>query len=204
MSAQTESVRKVVAQISMSLDGRVSGPDGPNDMELIGGYAGSDAAHARSAEALGAATTALLGRVNYEGFYTYWPPVAADETADPRDRNIARWLDDVEKVVFSTTMTDASWANSRIADRKPVDEVQALRGDEGGDILVVNSVSIIRQLLAGEQLDRLLIDLVPEVLGGGVVLFEDGLPSSWSLTESINTYSKVMRWRGRSGNCAQA
>ena len=185
-STQTKAGRRVVAQISTTLDGRVSGPKGPSDMEVVARYAGSDAAHARSAEALAAATTALLGRVNYEGFYGYWPPVAVDETADPRDRNIARWLDDVEKVVFSTTMTDATWANSRIAERGPVEEVRQLRGTDGGYILVVNSVSIIRQLLAGEQVDRLLIDLVPEVAGGGATLFEDGLPpSSWSLTDAV-------------------
>jgi dihydrofolate reductase len=178
--------RRVVAQISTTLDGRVSGPEGPADMEMIGRYAGSDAAHTRSADALAAATTALMGRINYEGFYGYWPPVATDETADPRDRNIARWLDDVDKVVFSTTMTDAAWANSRVTDRDPVEEVRHLRDTEGGDILVVNSVSIIRQLLAGEQLDRLLIDLLPEVAGGGIALFEDGLPrSTWSLTDAV-------------------
>jgi dihydrofolate reductase len=186
MSAQTKSGRRVVAQISTTLDGRVTGPDGPADMEVIGRYAVSDAAHARSAEALAAATTALLGRANYEGFYGYWPPIVADETADPRDRNIARWLDDVEKVVFTTTMTDAPWTNSRVAKGGPVEEVEQLRSTDGGDILVVNSVSIIRQLLAGEQLDRLLIDLVPEVSGGGATLFEDGVPrSSWSLTDAV-------------------
>jgi dihydrofolate reductase len=185
-STQTKAGRRVVAQISTTLDGRVSGPKGPSDMEVVARYAGSDAAHARSAEALAAATTALLGRVNYEGFYGYWPPVAVDETADPRDRNIARWLDDVEKVVFSTTMTDATWANSRIAERGPVEEVRQLRRTDGGDILVVNSVSIIRELLAGDQVDRLLIDLVPEVAGGGATLFEDGLPPSpWSLTDAL-------------------
>jgi hypothetical protein len=41
-------------------------------------------------------------------------------------------------------------------------------------------------LLAGDQLDRLLIDLVPEVVGGGATLFEDGMPpSSWSLTDAV-------------------
>jgi dihydrofolate reductase len=178
--------RRVVAQISTTLDGRVSGPKGPNDMEVVARYAGSDAAHARSAEALAAATTAVMGRVNYEGFYGYWPPVAVDEKADPRDRNIARWLDDVDKVVFSTTMTHAPWVNSRLADRGPLDEVRMLRGDEGGDILVVNSVSIIRQLLAADQIDRLLIDLVPEVAGGGATLFEDGLPpTTWALADAV-------------------
>src|SRR5918994_1348022 len=185
-STQTKAGRRVVAQISTTLDGRVSGPKGPSDMEVVARYAGSDAAHARSAEALAAATTALLGRVNYEGFYGYWPPVAVDETADPRDRQIDRWLDDVEKVVFSTTMTDATWANSRIAERGPVEEVRQLRGTDGGDILVVNSVSVIRQLLAGEQVDRLLIDLLPEIAGGGATLFEDGLPpSSWSMIDAV-------------------
>jgi dihydrofolate reductase len=175
-----------VAQISMTLDGRVSGPGGADDMEIVAGYAGSDAAQERGAEVLGAATTALMGRGNYEGFYGYWPPVAEDETADPRDRAIARWLEDVEKVVFSTTMTDAPWANSRVADGGPVEEVRRLRDTEGGDVLVVNSSSLIRQLLAAEELDRLHIDLVPEVAGSGATLFEDGLPSStWTLTKSV-------------------
>src|SRR5262245_30084022 len=186
MSAQPNAGRRGVAQIGRTMDGRVTGPGGPADMEVIAGYAVSDAAHERSAEALATATTALLGRLNYEGFYGYWPPVAQDETADPRDRNIARWLDDVEKVVFSTTMTDAAWSNSRIADAGPVEEVQRLRGTEGGDILVVNSSSLIRQLLAAGELDRIHIDLVPEVAGGGAALFEDGLPSShWTLTKSV-------------------
>ena len=44
MSAQTKAGRRVVAQISMSRDGRVTGPEGPADMEIIAGYAGSDAA----------------------------------------------------------------------------------------------------------------------------------------------------------------
>jgi dihydrofolate reductase len=186
MSGRNEAGRTVVAQISMTLDGRVSGPGGPGDMEIVAGHAGSDAAHQRAADALGAATTALMGRGNYEGFYAYWPPVAADENADPRDRAIARWLDDVEKIVFSNTMKDARWKNSRIAHDSPVQEVRRLRVTEGGDILVVNSSSLIRQLITGEELDRLHIDLVPEIAGGGAMLFEDGLPpSSWTLTNSV-------------------
>jgi dihydrofolate reductase len=177
--------RAVVAQISLSLDGRVSGSGGPSDMESIASHAGSDAAHERAARVLGNATTALMGRINYEGFHGYWPPVADDETADERDRAIARWLDEVEKIVFSTTMTDAPWPNSRIADEGPVDEVKRLRDTAGGDILVVNSSSIIRQLMAADELDRLVIDLVPEITGDGARLFEDGMPSSsWTLSSS--------------------
>jgi dihydrofolate reductase len=82
-------------------------------------------------------------------------------------------------------MTDAPWANSRIADDGPAEEVKRLRDTPGGDILVVNSSSIIRQLMAADELDRLLVDLVPEVMGQGARLFEEVLPSSsWTLSRS--------------------
>src|SRR5262249_23632725 len=73
MTGQRNTGRRVVAQISMTLDGRVSGPGGAYDMELVAGHATTDAAHQRGADVLGAATTAFMGRGNYEGFYGYWP-----------------------------------------------------------------------------------------------------------------------------------
>jgi dihydrofolate reductase len=61
------------------------------------------------------ADTVLLGRNNYEGFFGYWSAVAADPASAPRDRDMAQWLDDEEKVVFSRTLTEAPWQNSRIS-----------------------------------------------------------------------------------------
>ncbi|GIJ42540.1 hypothetical protein Vwe01_58650 [Micromonospora andamanensis] len=55
----------------------------------------------------GAATTALLGRKDYEGFGGFWPAVAQDENADLRDRTFAQWLDAVDKVVISSTRYEA-------------------------------------------------------------------------------------------------
>jgi hypothetical protein len=65
-STRTKAGRRVVAQASTTLDG-VSGPKGPSDMEVVARYAGSDAAHARSAEALAAATTADPGSTGRPG-----------------------------------------------------------------------------------------------------------------------------------------
>ncbi|MBT2226712.1 hypothetical protein [Nonomuraea sp. NEAU-A123] len=58
----------------------------------------------------------LLGRKNYEGFGGFWPSVAKDDAADPRDRSFSEWLNAVEKVVFSSTLKEAPWENSRIVD----------------------------------------------------------------------------------------
>lgn len=175
--------RKVVANISVSLDGRTTGPEGPYDMSWVAPHAVTDQAR-DGAVRMTNATTALLGRTNYEGFGGYWPPVARDEHADPRDRALGQWLDRVEKVVFSTTLTEPTWENSRITAQDPVEAVKALREEEGGDIYVLASQSIIRQLLEADQIDRLSLNLAPEVVGGGDKLFTDGLPaSSWSLTD---------------------
>ncbi|MFI6602860.1 dihydrofolate reductase family protein [Nonomuraea sp. NPDC050536] len=179
--------RTVVANISLSLDGRVNGPAGDYDMSWIVPHAVSDVARDHMIRVTGSATTALLGRKNYQGFGGYWPSVAQDESADPRDRAFSRWLDEVEKVVFSSTLKEAEWRNARVAAADPAEVVRELRGQDGGDIIVLASVSVIKSLLEAGELDRLSITLCPELVGGGARLFEDGLPSSsWRLADSTS------------------
>jgi dihydrofolate reductase len=175
--------RKVVGNISLSIDGRINGRGGDYDMSWIVPHAVTDTARDYLVRMTDTTTTALLGRKNYEGFGGYWPAVADDENAEPRDRAFAKWLNTVEKVVFSTTLQEAPWQNSRIS-RDPVAEVKELRRQPGGDILLMSSSSIIRTLLEADEVDRMVINLAPEVVGGGARLFEDGVPqTSWSLTD---------------------
>jgi dihydrofolate reductase len=134
------------------------------------------------------ATTVLLGRKNYEGFGGYWPTVASDESADPRDRAFARWLNSVEKVVFSSTLKQATWENSTLVDADAVAVVKDLQQRSSGDIIVLNSSSIITRLLQADLIDRLSITFCPEIVGGGARLFDEGLPSSsWSLSRNTTT-----------------
>jgi dihydrofolate reductase len=66
----------------------------------------------------------------------------------------------------------------------PAEVVRRLRKEEGGDIVVLGSSSVIRGLLEAGELDRLSITLCPELVGAGARLFGDGpAGSSWSLTE---------------------
>lgn len=185
--------RRVIATITLTLDGHTTGPGGPYDMSCIAPHGMSDQAR-DGLLAMTSATTALLGRKNYEGFGGYWPTVARDAGADPRDRRFAQWLDQVDKVVFSTTMTDTHWENSTIAATGPVEYIRALRGSGQGDIRVLSSQSLIRQLLEAGELDRLEITLAPEVVSGGARPFSDDLaPSRWSLAEAIHTDTGAVR-----------
>jgi dihydrofolate reductase len=131
------------------------------------------------------ATTVLLGRKNYEGSGGYWPGVADQEGADPRDRAVSRWMNEVEKIVFSSTLTNPTWAHSTITDRTPADVVAELRSQPGGDILALSSSSIIRQLLEADLVDRLQVILCPEISGGGDRPFDETEPrSAWRLANS--------------------
>ncbi|WP_157248306.1 dihydrofolate reductase family protein [Nonomuraea typhae] len=175
--------RKVTANLSLTLDGRYNGPGGPGDFSAFAPYVTSDVARDHMGRIWEDATTALLGRINAEGFMGYWPSVAEDATADPRDRGYATWLVDSEKVVLSTTLTEAPWERTRVVNAPAADVVTDLKAAGRGDILVNSSASVIKPLLAADLLDRLYLMIFPEIAGGGQRLFDDGLPATkWALT----------------------
>ena len=175
--------RTVTANIGLTLDGRYNGPGGPTDAQAIVRYATTEVARDHLTRLWSGATTALLGRVNAEGFLAFWPTVLADENADPRDRAYAKWLLDTEKVVLSRTLTEAPWERTRLANAPAAEVVTALKATGTGDILVNSSPTVIKDLLAVDLIDRLYLLLCPEIAGDGQRLFDDGLPSSrWALT----------------------
>ncbi len=185
--------RTVIANISLSLDGRVTGPGGEYDMSWIVPHAITNAARDHMVSVTSPVTTVLLGRKNYEGFRQYWPTVANTESADPRDRAFSRWLNSVEKIVFSSTLKETTWENSRVLFADPAAVVEDLQKQDGGDIIVLASGTIIKRLLQANALDRLSITLCPEIAGGGAHLFDDGLPaSSWTLRQSKMTESGAL------------
>lgn len=175
--------RRVSASMSLTLDGRYNGPGGPGDLSAIVPYMTTDVARDQLTRIWEGATTALLGRRNAEGFMGFWPPLAEDENADPRDRGYARWLAGAEKVVLSATLTEAPWERTRMVNAPAADVAAELKATGTGGILVNNSASVIKALLSADLLDRLYLIICPEIAGGGQRLFDDGLPASkWTLT----------------------
>jgi dihydrofolate reductase len=104
------------------------------------------------------------------------------EGADPRDEGFAKWLVDADKVVLSSTLGEAPWERTTIVDKPTAEVVADLKATEGGDIVVFSSASVIKALLAADQVDRMAIMIFPVFLGGGPRLFDDGLPTGqWAL-----------------------
>jgi dihydrofolate reductase len=166
------------------MDGYTSGPGGPAHDTWLIKHVRREPSAAHFEGIWRGASTVLVGRTNYEGFYSVWPAITADPGTDPRTRDLGMFLNSVEKVVFSRTLQEAGWENSRIA-RDPESEVKALRDTPGRDILVINSASIIQALLRAELIDDLRFAVVPVILGGGLRLFAEGLPASaWNLSQA--------------------
>jgi dihydrofolate reductase len=173
--------RRVVTNMSLSLDGHYASDD-PQNMGWVMPYAVTDVARDHLTSLWEPATTALLGRVNAEGFLGFWPTVIGTDGVDPRDEGFAKWLVDADKVVLSSTLGEAPWERTTIADKPAAEVVADLKAAEGGDILVLSSASVIKALLAADQVDRLALNIFPIFLGTGPRLFDDGLPAGqWTL-----------------------
>jgi dihydrofolate reductase len=166
--------RRIVAWTSLTLDGYTSGPDGPAHDTWLYEHAGHPATAEYFEGIWRGADTIVLGRTNYDGFYSVWPGITRDEHTDPRTRDLGRWLDATHKVVVSHTLTDAPWENSSIT-RDLGGEIERLRRADGRDVLVSNSASIIAELLRMDLIDDLQLAVVPVLVGGGLRLFPDGV-----------------------------
>lgn len=106
----------------------------------------------------------LFGRVTYEGMAAHWSKA---------EGAIADFMNSVGKVVFSCTLAEADWENTRLVRSDAVDEVRRLKAEGGdGDLFVFGSADLSSSLLDASVVDELRLGLVPVVLGSGTRFFK--------------------------------
>lgn len=167
---------RIVLSDFMSLDGVVQAPGGPEE-DTEGGFAhGGWSMPFFEDETMGQAideamerTDALLfGRRTWQTMAAAWPERAGDPFADR--------MNEIRKYVVSATLSehDLTWANSTLlAPSGLIEEVQRLRGREGGDVQVMGSATLARTLVANDLVDEYRLMVEPIVLGGGKRIFPD-------------------------------
>jgi dihydrofolate reductase len=107
--------------------------------------------------------TLLYGRRTYVGMADYW----TKETGP-----IAEWMNAVPKIVFSKTLPEAKWNNTRLVRTDAVEEVRRLKRESGKDLFVFGSAGLSDALVRAGLFDEYRICLAPIVLGTGVPLFK--------------------------------
>ena len=121
-------------------------------------------------ERLRATADALLaGRATFEAFRSYWPQQTDDQTG------VSEYLDQVDKYVISSTLSDPQWAGTTILRGDLADEVAALKDREGGDIVATGSITMVHALNRTGLVDEYRLFVYPVVRGRGRRLFEDPL-----------------------------
>jgi dihydrofolate reductase len=170
-----EQMRKLTAGLFSSIDGVVEAPNTfqfdsfDNDLgQMLG-------------EVMGKTTTVLLGRVSYEEWAGYWP------TAN--DGGFELFINPVEKFVASRTLTEPlAWQNSTLIEGDLEAFVRELKSGDGGDIAVMGSLSVTRQLIKAGLVDQMTLIVHPVFAGQGRHLFEPtDEPTRLTLIDSVRT-----------------
>ncbi len=183
-------VRKLIMQLQLTLDGFYAGSNGEFDWFTLDQEGWRDRVH-HSFPQIG---TVLLGRKNYQGFRQYWPRVAQMPDVTDTDLMFSRWLDDIPKIVFSTTLNGAPWENSRLS-RDLVGEVRALKEGEGGDLLIMHSASIGQACMARGLVDEFWLTVHPVALGHGLPLFTERIQLALLESRVYSSGQVFLRYR---------
>lgn len=180
----------------MSLDGVVQAPGGPEE-DVDGGFAHGGWSHPYfDVETMGAVISdgmetveaLLFGRRTWQAMAGAWPDRAGDPYADQ--------MNAVKKYVASRTLSveELTWNNTTLLSAEnAIADIAALREQDGDDLLIWGSASLVRALLIEGLVDILNLMIEPILLGGGKRIFpEDALVRPMRLVRSVVAATGVL------------
>ncbi|GAB3705698.1 dihydrofolate reductase family protein [Spirosoma flavus] len=160
-------MRKLKLQVQISLDGFIGGPNGEMDWltfnwgEDVMRYVGSITEPV---------DTILLGRKLAQGFIPTWQSRLEDTTtADPG----AEKMVNTPKIVFSKTLENIEGTNATVSNGSLVEEVNALKSQDGGDIIAYGGAEFVSSLIKNNLIDDYYLFVNPVALGKGLSIFGD-------------------------------
>lgn len=181
---------KLVAVEFLSVDGVMQGLGSP-DEDRDGGFdhGGWGAPYADvmhevvDPTGLGATSAYLFGRRTYEKLAAFWP-------VQPEDNPMAASLNSSPKHVATRTRRALDWEGAVLLHGELTEAVRQLKSETGGDVVILGSGDIARQLMTAGLIDELRLFIHPLLLGTGKQLFGD-LPTPRGLRlTSVSTTSK--------------
>jgi len=175
-------MRRIMAFNRVTADGYFTSPDGKLDWVVPEPQIDKEAGEGMSGQG-----AILFGRRTYEMFQAFWPHALEDPgTApdphmpgrrSPEIRAMAVWINEAAKIVFSKTLEDVTWKNTRLIRAFDPHEVEAMKKQPGPDMLVFGSGSIASLLTEHGLIDEYRFIVGPVLLGSGRPLIS-GVPRS--------------------------
>ena len=182
----------LLVHLSITLDGVTQAPERP-DEDTRGGFPRGgwatpyfDAVMGKAAaEGMAKKASLLFGRRTYEDFYKVWP--------NRGDNPFTQVLNNSQKYVVSTTLKDSlPWQNSTLLKGDAATAVARLK-EQNDDLVILGSVALVQSLMPHNLVDEYALAIHPLVLGSGLRLFPEGVPSkTLKLTDSKATTTGVI------------
>jgi dihydrofolate reductase len=156
-------MRKLIAAINMTLDGFCDHTAGIADDEL----------HQHYNEILSTADTILWGRTTYQLMESYWPAIVKNPTGNKPEDEFAVLIDNISKIVYSRTLKNVGWKNTKLKKEVVKEEVLELKQSRNGGSknILVGSPSLIVALTQLDLIDEYQLCVQPIILGRGLPLF---------------------------------
>lgn len=166
---------RIVVNEFMSLDGVVQAPGGASE-DTDGGFAHGgwsmpyfdmELMSAEIDAGMETADALLFGRRTWRAMATAWPERGGDPYADKMNalpKHVASRTLRPDEMTWNSTLLPADDAIGAIAD---------LRSQDGRDIIVWGSSTLVRDLLAHGLVDELRLMIEPILLGGGKRIFPE-------------------------------
>ncbi|WP_298712358.1 dihydrofolate reductase family protein [Chitinophaga sp.] len=179
-------MRKLFVSNLASLDGYIAGPNREIDWHNVDGEYES-----YGVKMMNSSGAILFGRITYDLMAGYWPG------ATDNNPEVTRQMNELPKYVFSNSLQSVSWNNAHLVKEPMESFVRKLKEEDGNDIVLLGSGTIVSQLTALRLIDEYRIFTVPVLLGGGIPAFPPGfgrtgleLVSSREFSEGnvLNTY----------------
>jgi dihydrofolate reductase len=162
-------MRKLIAGMQSSLDGKIEGPEG---------YADWVDAWSDHYEVMPRVDACLLGAGMYPGYEQYWsaiqngpdePLPMTGKVPTPGEVEYARFVAQTPHYVLSSTLTSALWPQTSFI--SGLGEIAALKEQPGKDIYVVGGARTVASLIDAGLLDELRLTIHPLIAGDGKALF---------------------------------
>ena len=110
----------------------------------------------------------VFGKTTYLGMADYW-------TTSTDEVEIAKFMNEIPKVVCSTTLKSADWNNTTIL-TNAVDEITQLKTEGDGNMFVFGSGDLSVSLMKAGLFDEYRLCMAPVLLGKGKLLFKQEIP----------------------------
>lgn len=161
-------MRTLKLQVQISLDGYIGGPNGELDWLT---WNWDDELKNYVTRLTEPVDCIVMGRNLASGFIPHWGKVAEDP--DNPDNPFARKMTDAHKVVFTKTLVENEWPNTKLAKGDLATEIDKIKQQEGGDIIAYGGAKFVSSLIKAGLIDELHLFVNPVVLGAGLPIFRE-------------------------------